>query len=621
MPGFEIKDVFRETRVFTTRSIVVAILMLVLTGILLTRLFYLQVIEYNRYNTLSKNNRISVVPRPPVRGIIFDRNGIPLARNIPSYTLEVVPDQVSDMDSLLDELGKLVKLTEYDLKLFHRDVKRHARFDTIILRSQLTDLEAARFAVNRYRFEGVELRARLERNYPKKESGAHAVGYVGRISSRDLDKIDKEIYRGINFLGKTGIESYYEDLLRGEIGFDQIETNAHGRVVRTISSTPSVPGKNIYLTIDSELQHVAEQALGDYRGAVVAIKPATGEILAFASTPTYDPNAFVYGISTADYALLRDSLDTPLLNRALRGRYPPGSTIKPFMGMLGLKSGLSQSKIISCPGYYTLTKGGHRFRDWKRGGHGHVGLHDAIVQSCDVYFYDLAHHLGIDYMHDSLALFGFGTKTGIDLNGESSGLLPSRQWKRAARDQPWYPGETVIAGIGQGYLLSTPLQLATATSALANNGIRMKPHLLLAQEDPLLTGKKLNQPVILNDKIWRDEYLAIVKRAMVDVTDSPRGTARRIGADSPYKIAAKTGTAQVIGIKQNERYKEEEVALRNRDHALFVAFAPAEKPEIAIAVIAENGGHGGSTAGPVARKVMDFYLLGKKPQKEETDPT
>lgn len=612
MSDFEIKDVFRETRVFTTRSIVIGILMLVLIGILLARLFYLQVIEYDRYSTLSKNNRISVVPRPPVRGIIFDRNGIPLARNISSYTLEVVPDQVDDMDSLLDELGKLVKLSEYDLRIFHRDVKRHARFDTILLRSQLTNVEAARFAVNRYRFKGVELRARLERNYPKKESGAHVVGYVGRISSGDLEKIDREIYRGINFLGKTGIESYYENILRGEIGFDQIETNAHGRVVRTISNTPSVPGKNIYLTIDSELQHIAEQALGDFRGAVVAIKPASGEILAFVSTPSFDPNAFVYGISIADYAQLRDSPDTPLLNRALRGRYPPGSTIKPFMGLLGLKSGLSPAKKILCPGYYTLTKGGHRFRDWKRGGHGLVNMHDSIVQSCDVYFYDLAHHLGIDYMHDKLALFGFGTKTGIDLNGESRGLLPSRQWKRAARDLPWYPGETVIAGIGQGFVLTTPLQLASATSAIANDGIRMKPHLLLAEEDPLLARKEFKQPVILNEKIWRDEDLAVVKQAMIDVTDSPRGTARRIGAGSPYKIAAKTGTAQVIGIKQNERYKEEEVALRNRDHALFIAYAPAEKPEIAVAVIAENGGHGGSTAGPMARKVMDFYLLNKK---------
>jgi len=616
MPDLEIKDVFRETRVFTTRSILIGILLLGLIGILLTRLFYLQVIEYDRYSTLSKNNRISVVPRPPVRGLIFDRNGIPLARNIPSYTLEVVPDQVSDMDSLLDELGKLVKLTEYDLKLFHRDVKRKARFDTIILRSQLTDREAARFAVNRYRFKGVELRARLERNYPKKESGAHVVGYVGRISSRDLDKIDKENFRGINFLGKTGIESYYEDLLRGESGFDQVETNAHGRVVRTISSTPSIPGKNIYLTIDIDLQLVAEQALGDFRGAVVAIKPATGEILAFASTPSYDPNVFVYGISTADYALLRDSPDTPLLNRALRGRYPPGSTIKPFMGLIGLKSGINPEKELFCPGYYRLTKGGRRFRDWKRGGHGLVDLNDAIVQSCDVYFYDLARRLGIDYMHHNLALFGFGTQTGIDLNGESRALLPSRQWKRATRNQPWFPGETIIAGIGQGFVLATPLQLASATSALANNGIRMKPHLLLAEEDPLLGQKKLNEPVKLNGKIWRDEDLAIIRQAMIGVTDSPVGTARRIGADSPYKIAAKTGTAQVIGIKQNERYKKSEVALRNRDHALFIAYAPAERPEIAIAVIAENGGHGGSTAGPVARKVMDFYLLDKTLQQE-----
>lgn len=620
MADFEIKDVFRETRVFTSRSIVIGILMLTLIGILLTRLFYLQVIEYDRYNTLSINNRISVVPKAPVRGLIFDRNGIPLARNVPSYTLEIVPDQVKDMDTLLDEIGKLVKLTEYDLKLFHRDVKRHAKFAIIVLRSQLTDEEAARFAVNRYRFKGVELRARLERNYPLKESGAHAVGYVGRISPRDLEKIDKTLYRGIDFLGKTGIESYYEDVLRGESGFDQIETNAHGRVVRTISNTPSVPGKNIYLTIDSKLQAIAEQALGDYRGSVVAIKPSTGEILAFASTPSYDPNAFVFGISQADYSALRDSPDTPLLNRALRGRYAPGSTIKPFMGMTGLKFKQSPAKEAFCPGFYTLSKGGRRYRCWKHSGHGSVDLHDAVVQSCDVYFYDLAHHLGIDAMHDTLALFGFGSKTGIDLNGESAALMPSRQWKRASRDQPWYPGETVIAGIGQGYVLTTPLQLASATSALANDGFRMKPHLLMAEEDSLSAEKNTNTPVVLNGEIWSADDLAIVKQAMVDVTDSPRGTARRIGAGSPYKIAAKTGTAQVIGIKQNERYKESEVAPRHRDHALFVAFAPAEKPEIAVAVIAENGGHGGSTAGPIAHKVMDYYLLGKEPEKE-MDPS
>ena len=620
MADFEIKDVFRETRVFTSRSIVIGILMMVLIAILLTRLFYLQVVEYDRYSTLSKKNRISVVPRAPVRGLIFDRNGVPLARNIPSYTLEVVPDQVKDMDDLLDELGKLVQLSEYHLKLFRREVKRHARFDTITLRSRLTDQEAARFAVNRYRFDGVELRARLERNYPKNESAAHVVGYVGRISSRDLEKIDKSLYRGIDFLGKTGIESYYEDILRGTIGFDQVETNAHGREVRIISSTPSVPGKNIYLTIDSELQLIAEQALGDFRGAVVAIHPGTGEILAFASTPSYDPNAFVYGISNADYSALRDSLDTPLLNRALRGRYAPGSTIKPFMGMLALKSGVSTAKKTFCPGYYTLTKGGHRFRCWKHSGHGAMDLHDSVVQSCDVYFYDLAHHLGIDEMHDSLSLFGFGSKTGIDLNGESAALLPSRQWKRGAKDLAWYPGETVIAGIGQGFVLTTPLQLASATAMLANNGQRMKPHLLLAEENPLSAEKVINPSPALGSGKWKTEHLEFVRQAMVDVTDSARGTARRIGAGSPYKIAAKTGTAQVIGIKQNERYKESEVNPRHRDHALFIAYAPAEHPEIAVAVIAENGGHGGSTAGPIAKKVMDYYLLGKKPEKKE-DPS
>jgi penicillin-binding protein 2 len=616
MPELEIKDVFRETRVFTTRAIVISILMLLLATILLARLFYLQVVEFERYSTLSKNNRISVVPRAPVRGLIFDRNGVPIARNVPSYTLEIVPDQVEDMDKLLDELGKLVRLSDYDLKSFHEDVRRHARFDNILLRSQLSDREAARFAVNRYRFEGVHLSARLERSYPQQESGAHVVGYVGRISQRDLEKVDTNKYRGINFLGKTGIEAFYEDVLRGESGFDQVETNAHGRVVRTIASTPPVPGKNIYLSIDSRLQRVAEQALDGYRGALVAIKPATGEVLAFASTPSYDPNAFVNGISTKDYAALRDSLDTPLLNRALRGRYAPGSTIKPFMGMLGIQARQSPTKTVFCPGFFTLTKGGHRFRCWKHSGHGNMDMHDAIVQSCDVYFYDLAHHLGIDTMHRELSTYGFGIKTGIDLNGESAALLPSRQWKKSLRGEPWYPGETVIAGIGQGYMLATPLQLASATAALANNGTRMKPFLKLVEEDPQ-TGEKLETtPAVISDHEHQEDALDLVKASMVDVTTSPRGTARRIGLNSPFLIAAKTGTAQVISIKQNEKYNEEEVALRHRDHALFIAYAPADAPEIAVAVIAENGGHGGSTAGPMARKVIDFYLQAETPAKD-----
>jgi penicillin-binding protein 2 len=612
--GFQIKDAFREARLFTSRSIAIGLLMLVLVGLLLARLYYLQVVEYERYTTLSNKNRISLVPIPPVRGLIFDRNGVPLAQNVPSYTLDVVPDKVEEMDELLDELGQLIHLSASDIKLFHRNIKRHAGFKNIVLRSQLSDEEAGRFAVNSYRFKGVQLGARLERHYPQAGSGVHITGYVGRISQRDLEKIDVNQYRGINFLGKLGIESYYEEALRGKSGFEQVETNAHGRVVRTVSSTPPVPGKNLYLTIDSELQAVAEKAMGDYRGAFVAIEPSTGEVLAFASTPIYDPNPFVLGIDTESYAELRDSPDRPLTNRALRGRYPPGSTIKPFMGLAGLDFGRSLSRKTFCPGFYTLTKGGRRYRCWKHSGHGSMDMHDSIVQSCDVYFYDLAHNLGIDRMHNYLDGFGFGQKTGIDLNGESAALLPSRDWKRGARDEPWYPGETVITGIGQGYMLTTPLQLASATAMLANDGIRMRPHFLLAEQDPMsgdvspAVRQQAEQTIVNSDDI------PFIKTAMIDVTSSARGTARRIGADSPYKIAAKTGTAQVIGIKQNEKYIEAEVALRHRDHALFIAYAPADDPKIAVAVIVENGGHGGSTAGPIARKVMDYYLLGKEPE-------
>jgi penicillin-binding protein 2 len=612
--GFQIKDAFREARLFTSRSIAIGLLMLVLVGLLLARLYYLQVVEYERYTTLSNKNRISLVPIPPVRGLIFDRNGVPLAQNVPSYTLDVIPDKVEEMDELLDELGQLIHLSASDIKLFHRNIKRHAGFKNIVLRSQLSDEEAGRFAVNSYRFKGVQLGARLERHYPQAGSGVHITGYVGRISQRDLEKIDVNQYRGINFLGKLGIESYYEEALRGKSGFEQVETNAHGRVVRTVSSTPPVPGKNLYLTIDSELQAVAEKAMGDYRGAFVAIEPSTGEVLAFASTPIYDPNPFVLGIDTESYAELRDSPDRPLTNRALRGRYPPGSTIKPFMGLAGLDFGRSLSRKTFCPGFYTLTKGGRRYRCWKHSGHGSMDMHDSIVQSCDVYFYDLAHNLGIDRMHNYLDGFGFGQKTGIDLNGESAALLPSRDWKRGARDEPWYPGETVITGIGQGYMLTTPLQLASATAMLANDGIRMRPHFLLAEQDPMsgdvspAVRQQAEQTIVNSDDI------PFIKTAMIDVTSSARGTARRIGADSPYKIAAKTGTAQVIGIKQNEKYIEAEVALRHRDHALFIAYAPADDPKIAIAVIVENGGHGGSTAGPIARKVMDYYLLGKEPE-------
>jgi penicillin-binding protein 2 len=617
MSGIPLKDAFRETRLFHTRILVMAAAVAVLVLVLLARLVYLQVLNYEHFATLSRENRISIVPIPPVRGLIFDRNGTVLAENFPAYTLEIVPDQVKDMDALLTELGQLIELTPADLERFRRLVRQQPGFDGITLRSRLTEEEAARFAVNRYRLQGADLRARLQRRYPLGALGVHVLGYVGRISERDLRRIDKTAYRGTDYIGKLGIEAHYETELLGKAGYEQVETNAHGRVVRLLSRVAPQAGTNLYLNLDAKLQAVAESALGDRRGAVVALDARTGGVLAFVSTPTYDPNLFVRGIDQASYHALRDSPDRPLLNRALRGRYAPGSTIKGFLGLAALEYGRSASRTTFCPGYFTLPGSRHHYRCWRTYGHGAMNLHDAIVQSCDVYFYDLAAFLGIDRLHDFLSRFGFGQRTGIDLDGEVDGLVPSAEWKRRVRHQPWYPGETVIAGIGQGYLLVTPLQLAYATSALANRGHAMRPHLVYAREnraggDPVVLAPQPGIDISLRSPRYWD---AVIK-AMVDVVHSDRGTARRLAVGTPYRIAGKTGTAQVIGVAQNERYDEETTAEHLRDHALFISFAPADDPKIAVAVVVENGGHGGSAAAPVAKAVLDYYLLGPQPDTQ-----
>ncbi|GJL80842.1 MAG: penicillin-binding protein 2 [marine bacterium B5-7] len=610
MANHEIKDTKRESRVIQSRILIAFIGVLALSAILIARLYFLQIIGHTHYETLSNNNRIDLVPVPPVRGLIFDRNGEVLAQNFPVYTLEVIPDQVEDMQRTLDEIGQLVVLTPHDLALFKKSLRQRPGFERRHLKTELSPDEASRFAVNQYRFKGVKLIARLQRFYPYGNLTAHVLGYVARIGPRDLARVDAAAYKGTDYIGKLGIEAYYENELHGQVGFEQAETNAHGRVVRRLNRTPAVAGVNLHLNLDIKLQEVATRVLDGRRGSIVAIEPATGGVLAFVSQPSFDANSFVNGIDTRRFRELNESEDRPLLNRALHGRYAPGSTIKGFIALAGLQAGIDPAQTISCYGSFSLPNSRHRYRDWKKEGHGHVDLKSAIMQSCDVYFYRLASKIGIRQIHDTLLPFGLGRKTGIDLNQEPSGLVPSPEWKRRSRNQPWYPGETVIAGIGQGYMLVTPLQLAVATATLANRGLYIEPRLLHSVEDP---QTRIIEPVEnagssyieMKDSAYYDRVIA----GMEAVVHGPRGTARRIGAKSSYRFAGKTGTAQVIGIAQNEEYDEENTAERFRDHSLFIAFAPVEKPRIAIAVVVENGGSGSRTAAPLAKEVLDYYLI------------
>jgi penicillin-binding protein 2 len=606
-----IKDYLRESRLFNLRIGISLALVGCLALILFIRLVYLQIVSHRHYTTLSQENSVKPLPIPPVRGLILDRNGVILAQNFPVLTLEITPYQVVNMKALLEELGTVVTLNERDLRNFEKLRRARPRFESLAIRTQLSEEEAARFAVNRHRFNGVELRARLQRHYPHGGLAVHALGYVGRINEAEAEAVDKAAYRGSQHIGKLGVEQSYEDILLGEVGTEKVETNAHGRAVRVLERIAPKAGYNLYLNLDIKLQAVAEQSLGQYKGAVVAIEPKSGAVLAFASTPTYDPNPFVNGIDTESYQSLRDDPNKPLINRALSGRYSPGSTIKAFLGLAALEFNQNPERTVFCPGWYSLPGDTHRFRCWKKEGHGAVNLHDAVVQSCDVYFYQLAVSLGIERMHSFLSGFGFGAKTGVDLNGESSGLLPSPAWKKA-RGLPWYGGETVVTGIGQGPILVTPLQLASAMATLANRGVRLQPHMAYGFIDPKSREVNLFEPQPLEPLALQDaEHLETTLRNLTDVVHGAGGTARGIGLTAPYKIAGKTGTAQVKSIGQQESYVEGAVPLHLRDHALFVAFAPVDDPQIAVAVIAENGGHGSSTAAPIARKVMDYYLLGR----------
>ena len=609
--GLALKDHIRESLIFNRRLLIAAIVASLLLLLLIARLMYLQIIHQEHYITLSENNRVNILPIPPTRGLIYDRNGIVLAQNLPSFSLRLVPEHVPDLEKTLAELKALVAISDEDLERFHKDRKQKRRFEGIPLRFRLDDEEVARISVNQYRLPGVEIHAELARHYPLGKLASHAVGYVGRINEQELRQLDASNYAASSHIGKVGVERAYEDLLHGLVGYHQVETNAQGRILRVLERTLPTPGKNLFLNLDVQLQRVAEQALSEHNGALVALDPRNGAVLALVSTPTYDPNLFVNGLDSKTFKALRDSPDRPLFNRALRGQYPPGSTIKPFLGLAGLElHEVRHNTSLNCPGWYMQQGDPRRYRDWKKYGHGKTDLAKAIVESCDVYFYDLAVTLGIDRMHDYLSHFGLGLHTGIDIRGELGGILPSREWKRRTYRTPWYPGETLIAGIGQGFMLTTPLQLANITATLSMYGQRTEPNMVYAIQDAdkmnhQLIEPKLREPVPV-EKI--DHWKAVIK-AMQAVVNSPAGTAHRISKQLPYTLAGKTGTAQVFGIKEDEEYKEEEISKKLRDHALFVAFAPVEDPRIAVALIVENGGHGGSTAAPIVRKVMDQYLL------------
>ena len=602
-----IKNKYLENRIFLSRTVILFTVMLLLVSGLIWRLYYLQVAGHSQYRNMATNNRIKVTSVPPTRGIIYDKKRRVLAQNLPSYSLEIIPEQVANMDDTLQRLQLALEISQEKIDSFKKQRKRYRHFDSIPLLLQLNETEVAKFSVLRHTFPGVDIHARLIRHYPYAELTAHVVGYVGRINEKELKTLPEAEYRAIHTIGKVGIERSYESILRGHAGYAEIETNAQGKPISVLGTIEPIPGADIYLTLDVDLQKTAYDALGDYNGGVVAIDLETGGVLVQVSKASFDPNLFVSGISYADYKALNTSKNKPLFDRVLRGQYPPGSTFKPFMGLAGLEYNIKHKhQTLFCPGYYQLPHKSHKYRDWKRWGHGKVDLDIAITQSCDVYFYDLALALGIDKISDFLQQFGFGQKTGIDLKGEKAGLLPSREWKRIHRNQAWYPGETLITGIGQGFVQVTPMQLARATATLANKGRVVTPYLaehIIEQGQEIKIERSAAEQIPLKSANVQD-----IINAMVHVVHSPRGTAKRIAKDIDYQIAGKTGTAQVYTVKQDERYNEEEIEFNMRDHALFIAFAPADNPKIAVAVIAEHGSHGSSVAAPIAAEVIKQYM-------------
>ena len=602
-----LKDHEKDARLVRNRVVVGAVAVMLLICVLIARLYYLQIIQYDYHSTLSENNRVHVQPIPPTRGLIFDRNGVVIADNRPSFSLSMTRERAGDWQQVLDSIVEILELTPDDRALFEKRMRQGRRpFEPVPILFELNEEQIARVAVNQFRLPGVEVVAQLVRHYPQGAHFAHSVGYVGRINEKELKTLDPVNYSGTHHIGKTGIERFYEATLHGQVGYEEVETNARGRVLRVLKRTDPKPGKDIVLSLDIRLQEAAEAALAGRRGAVVALDPRTGEVLAMVSQPSFDPNLFVTGISFKAYAELRDSIDRPLFNRILRGLYPPGSTIKPAVAIAGLDSGaVTPSSRVFDPGYYQLPNYDHKYRNWNRSGDGWVDLDTAIMRSNDTYFYDLAHKMGIDRLSSYMNKFGIGQRVSLDMFEESAGLMPSREWKRATRRQAWFPGETLILGIGQGYMQATPLQLAQATALIANKGVWNRPHLAKTIEGEPPVDENPMPDIVLRDKAdW-----ARVTHGMEQVMHGARGTARKAAIGAQYRIAGKSGTAQVVAIKQGEKYDRNKLQERHRDNALFVAFAPAEDPKIVVSVMVENGESGSGVAAPVVRQIMDAWLL------------
>jgi penicillin-binding protein 2 len=627
MRAAELKNTQRELHYFQLRVGFAGMCVVAAFGLLFARFIYLQVIQHDYYHTKAEDNRISIVPVLPSRGLIVDRNDVVLARNYAAYTLEISPSKVTNLKATIDELATIIDIQPKDRRRFQKMMEESKTLDSIPIRIRLTDEEVAKITVLKYRLPGVDVKARLFRQYPLGELASHVTGYINRITDRDLERIEEAgheaNYKGTDHIGKTGLEQSYEDELHGTTGLEQVEIDAGGRGVRTLSRTAPTPGNNLTLTLDIRLQQVADEAFGDRRGALVAIEPSTGGVLAFVSKPGFDPNLFVDGIDPANWDELNNSPDLPLNNRALSGLYPPGSTFKPYMALAALEMGKrTPSQSIFDPGYFNF--GGHRFRDDKPGGHGYVDMYKSLVESCDTYYYILGNDLGIDNMARFIGQFGFGARTGIDVEGEAIGVLPSQEWKlkrfRRPEQQKWYAGETISVAIGQGYNSYTPLQIAQAVATLANNGVMYRPHFVNYIESAKTGERSYVEPEPVKTIKVKPQNIQFIKRAMVGVNKEGTGAAAFRGAE--YTSGGKTGTAQVIAIKQTEKYDEKRTAERHRDHALFVAFAPADNPRIALAVVVENAGFGARAAAPIARQVLDYYLLGKRKGKPaEPAPT
>ncbi len=606
-----LKDPNREKRIYAFRSLVALLFVFSLVLVLVLRLYQLQFVEHQHFKTLSDKNRMQLQSIAPNRGLILDRNGSLLADNQPVFSLALVTEHVADLDQTLARIQEIIALDDRQIERFRKRLERARRpFQSVILKSKLSEEEIARIEVRRHELEGVEIEAELARHYPFGEATAHSVGYVGRINQKELGKVDERNYSATNYIGKLGVERFYEDILHGRVGFQTVETNAGNRVLRVLERIDPLPGADLTLHMDARLQVRAMEALDGKRGAIVAIEPKTGGILALVSTPSFDPNLFVTGIDHQSYADLRDSLDLPLFNRALKGQYPPGSTIKQVLGWGGLDANIvTKHYTVWDPGWYQLENDERIYRDWKREGHGRVDLKSAIAESCDTYFYDLAFKMGVDRMSHYLGLFGFGRNTALDVGEARAGILPSRDWKRAMKGRAWYPGDSLNLGIGQGFMLATPLQLATMTALIANDGEWVAPRML--KQVTTDNGQSLPQREVamMDVPIKRQADWEFMLAAMKEVMHGRHGTARSSGARAAYRMAGKTGTAQVVGIKQGEEYDAEALKERHRDHALFVGFAPFDDPEIALAVIVENGGGGSTSAAPVARKLFDAWLL------------